>query len=209
MTADKREKHKNHGHEAPLPEEAPMNEAQAVNAPAIEAMEAMEAIGAMEAMLGEAAGWQERLTKAEAEREEYLDLAQRVQADFDNFRRRNQSVRAEAVQDGASEVLTQLLPVVDNLERAVEAVSEGEGEQAGRMREGVALVLRQLLDMMGKFGVTEINRPGEPFDPMLENAVTQGAPEEGEPGTVCEVLQKGYRTPNKVLRYAMVKVVAG
>jgi len=151
--------------------------------------------------------WQERLAKAEAERKEYLDLAQRVQADFDNFRRRNQSVRAEAIQDGTTEVLTQLLPVVDNLERAVEAVPEGE--HAGQMREGVALVLRQLLDMMGKFGVTEINRLDEPFDPMLENAVTQGAPEEGEPGTVCEVFQKGYQTPNKVLRYAMVKVVAG
>ncbi|MCL2810539.1 MAG: nucleotide exchange factor GrpE [Clostridia bacterium] len=151
--------------------------------------------------------WQERLAKAEAEREEYLDLAQRVQADFDNFRKRNQSVRAEAMQDGANEVLTQLLPVVDNLERAVEAVPEGD--HAGQMREGVALVLRQLLDMMGKFGVTEINRLGETFDPMLENAVTQGAPEEGEPGTVCEVFQKGYQTPNKVLRYAMVKVVAG
>ena len=151
--------------------------------------------------------WQERLAKAEAEREEYLDLAQRVQADFDNFRKRNQSVRAEAMQDGANEVLTQLLPVVDNLERAVEAVPEGD--HAGQMREGVALVLRQLLDMMGKFGVTEINRLGETFDPMLENAVTQGAPSEGEPGAVCEVFQKGYQTPNKVLRYAMVKVVAG
>ena len=152
-------------------------------------------------------GWRECFAKAEAEREEYLDLAQRVQADFDNFRKRNQSVRAEAIQDGTTEVLTQLLPVVDNLERAVEAVPEGE--HAGQMREGVALVLRQLLDMMGKFGVTEINRLDEPFDPMLENAVTQGAPEEGEPGTVCEVFQKGYQTPNKVLRYAMVKVVAG
>jgi molecular chaperone GrpE len=70
-------------------------------------------------------------------------------------------------------------------------------------------VLRQLLDVMGKFDVAEINRLGEPFDPMLEHAVLQGAPEEGEPGTVCEVFQKGYRTPAKVLRYAMVKVVAG
>jgi len=179
-----------------------------------DAMEAMEVPAETPAEAVEEASadseWQERLAKAEAEREEFLDLAQRVQADFDNFRRRNQAVRAEAVQDGANQVLTQLLPVLDNLERAVEAVAEGEqGEQAGQMREGVALVLRQLLDMMGKFGVTEINRLGEPFDPTLENAMLQAAPSEGEPGTVCEVFQKGYQTPGKVLRHAMVKVVAG
>ena len=200
MTTDKGKNRKNHEHKAPEPEETPTVEADVLEV-------LMEEMGAE-------SGWQERLAKAEAEREEYLDLAQRVQADFDNFRRRNQSVRAEAMQDGANEVLAQLLPVVDNLERAVEAATEAaaeavRGEQAGQMREGVALVLRQLLDMMGKFGVVEINRLGEPFDPTLENAVLQGAPEEGEPGTVCEVFQKGYRTPNKVLRYAMVKVVAG
>jgi len=174
-----------------------------------ELMEEMtdEMMGEIMEEMGAESGWQERLARAEAERGEYLDLAQRVQADFDNFRRRNQSVRAEATQDGANEVLTQLLPVVDNLERAVEAAAGDE--QAGQMREGVALVLRQLLDTMGKFGVAEINRLGEPFDPNLENAVLQGAPEEGEPGTVCEVFQKGYQTPGKVLRHAMVKVVAG
>lgn len=156
---------------------------------------------------GEADELMARLAKAEEKCEEYLNLAQRVQADFENFRRRNQSVRADAVQDGANEVLTQLLPVVDNLERAVEAAAQTE--QTAAMRDGVEMVLRQLLDVTSKFGVTEINRLGEPFDPTLENAVLQGGPEEGEPGTVCEVFQKGYRTSGKVLRHAMVKVVVG
>ena len=202
MTVDKENNRKNYEGEAPEPEiwQAAQGAAQD-DTPAEEPSEAPAEVA------DAGGGWRDRFAKAEAEREEYLDLAQRVQADFDNFRRRNQAVRAEATQDGANEVLTQLLPVVDNLERAAKAAPEGE--QADQVREGVALVLRQLLDVIGKFGVTEVSRLGEPFDPMLENAVTQGAPEEGEPGTVCEVFQKGYRTPNKVLRYAMVKVVAG
>ncbi len=152
--------------------------------------------------------WADRLDKAEAEREEYLNLAQRVQADFDNFRRRNQSVRAEATQDGANNVLTQLLPVLDNLERAIEAAA-AQGEQGTSLGSGVELILRQLRDAMGKFGVAEINRVGEKFDPNLENAVMQADADSGEPGTVCEVFQKGYKTESKVLRYAMVKVVVG
>ncbi len=152
-----------------------------------------------------------QLEKAEAEREEYLNLAQRVQADFDNYRRRNQQVRAEAIADGAAEVLTQLLPVLDNMERAVDAAQKaGEDasvDQTAAMRAGVELVLRQLREALGKFGVEEISRVGEAFDPEMENAVMQGTAEEGEPGTVSEVFQKGYKTPGKVLRYAMVKVV--
>lgn len=150
-------------------------------------------------------GLAEQLAQAEAQREEYLNLAQRVQADFDNFRRRNQSVRAEAVEDGAREVLTQLLPVLDNLERAVDAAKD----DATPLKEGVEMVLRQLRDAMGKFGVEEICRNGQPFDPEMEHAVLRGTEEEGEPGTVCEVFQKGYKAGQRVLRPAMVKVVAG
>ena len=173
----------------------------------IDGIEAQAPEAAQAASQSEENGLPERLAKAEAEREEYLNLAQRLQADFENYRRRNQSVRAEAVQDGANEVLAQLLPVLDNLERATEAA--GQSGQAASLGEGVGLVLRQLQDMLGKFGVTAIERLGEPFDPTLENAMLQGEPEEGEPGTVCEVFQKGYRTAHKVLRHAMVKVVPG
>ena len=134
--------------------------------------------------------------------EEYLNLAQRVQADFDNFRKRNQSVRADAYEEGIRDTITSLLPVIDNLERAVDIETADE-----KLHTGVEMVLKQLNELMEKRGVTVINRPGEPFDPKLENAVLQGTPEDGEKGTVCQVLQKGYQLGNYVLRTAMVKVV--
>ena len=134
--------------------------------------------------------------------EEYLNLAQRVQADFDNFRRRNQSVRADAFEDGARELVKTLLPVVDNLERALAAESSDD-----TLKAGVAMVYKQLMDTLQKRGVEVIDRTGEKFDPNLETAVLQGTEEEGEKGAVCQVLQKGYRMNGVILRTAMVKVV--
>ena len=143
------------------------------------------------------------LEKAQAQSEEYLSMAQRVQADFENFRRRNNSVRAESFEDGARAFIKTILPVIDNLERALAAES-----QDAALHEGVSMVYRQLMEVMEKRGVTVIDRHGEKFDPNLENAVMQGDSSEGEPGTVCAVLQKGYQLGDYVLRHAMVKVVA-
>ena len=145
----------------------------------------------------------DRLEKAEKARDEYLDMAQRVQADFDNYRRRNASLRAESFEDGAREAIRLLLPVVDNLERALEAPSADE-----KLKEGVAMTLKQMLGILEKRGVTVIDRKGEKFDPRLENAVMQVDASQGEPGTVAAVLQKGYRMGDFVLRHAMVQVVA-
>lgn len=145
----------------------------------------------------------EALTAAAAKAEEYLAMAQRVQADFDNFRRRNEAVRADAYAEGQRNVAAVFLPVLDNLERALAAQS-AEGDA---LRTGVEMTLKQMVEVYGKLGVTPIDRLGEPFDPNLENAVMQGAPEDGEPGTVCAVLQKGYLMGKTVLRHAMVKVV--
>lgn len=149
------------------------------------------------------AALQEALEKAQAQSEEYLSMAQRVQADFENFRRRNNSVRAESFEDGARAFIKTILPVIDNLERALAAES-----QDAALHEGVSMVYRQLMDVMEKRGVTVIDRAGEKFDPNLENAVMQGTADEGEPGTVCAVLMKGYQLGDHVLRHAMVKVVA-
>ncbi len=135
--------------------------------------------------------------------EEYLNLAQRVQADFDNYRRRNQNVRADAFEDGAKEFIKTLLPVVDNLERALQAETTDQN-----IRTGVEMVYKQLCEVLEKRGVTVIDRLGEKFDPNLENAVMQGTENEGEKGYVCAVLQKGYKLGDTVLRHAMVKVVA-
>ena len=146
----------------------------------------------------------DELAAAVAKQEEYLNMAQRVQADFDNFRRRNQNVRKEAFDEGARAFATTLLPVIDNLERAIAAAQNSTDES---LHSGVEMVYRQLCEAFEKRGITTIDRKGEKFDPNLENAVMQGAPEDGEPGTVCEVFQKGYQMEGMVLRHAMVKVV--
>lgn len=150
-------------------------------------------------------GLAEALKKAQAQSEEYLNLAQRVQADFDNFRRRNNSVRQEAYTDGQCDIIEKMLPVIDNLERALAAA----GEEDSPLKSGVDMVLRAMLETLAKDGVESIDRKGEVFDPNLENAVMQASAEEGEPGTVCDVMQKGYCKDGRVLRHAMVKVVAG
>lgn len=182
-------------------ENVPEQEAAAAAQEAPDAQQAPEA----QAAAPDAAEWQQKLGEAEQKIEEYLNLAQRVQADFDNFRRRNSAVRAEAYEDGRRDTVKELLPVLDNIERAL--ASAGEEESA--LKTGVEMVHRGLMETLKRMGVEAIDRLGEPFDPELENAVLQGGEDEGEPGTVCAVLQKGYRLGNRVLRHAMVKVVAG
>ena len=152
----------------------------------------------------EADPMQAALDAANAKADEYLAMAQRIQADFENFRRRNETVRADAYADGRRDVAGQMLNVLDNLERASAAA---ENTQDEALKNGVELVLKQMNDIYRKLDVNPIDRLGEKFDPNMENAVMQGTAEDGEPGTVCMVLQKGYKMGDKILRCAMVKVV--
>lgn len=145
------------------------------------------------------------LEKAKAQSEEYLALAQRVQADFDNYRRRNNAARQEAYEDGKRDMIEKILPVLDNMERALAAAGGDESP----LKSGVEMILRSFTDTLTKEGVEAIDRMGEVFDPELENAVMRGTEDEGEPGTVCAVLQKGYKMGKRVIRHAMVKVVEG
>ena len=126
------------------------------------------------------------------------------QADFDNFRRRNEGVRADAFAEGQRKVATAMLPVLDNLERALAAA---ENADADALKTGVEMTRKQMVAAYEKLGVTPIDRLGEKFDPNLEEAIMQGTADDGEPGTVCMVLQKGYMMDKTVLRHAMVKVV--
>lgn len=157
-----------------------------------------------ESAQAEAEALSKELEQTRAQRDEYLDLAQRKQAEFANYRRRTEGVRQEAYDDGRRDTIEKLLPVVDNLERALSAA----GEESS-LRSGVEMVLRQTLDTLAKLGVETIDPLGQPFNAELHNAVMQGSAEEGEPGTVCLVLQKGYKLGARVIRHAMVKVVAG
>ena len=153
----------------------------------------------------DAAALKAELEKTKAQCEEYLDMAQRKQAEFANYRRRTEGVRAEAFDDGRRDAIDKLLPVIDNLERALAAA----GEEESALRSGVEMVLRQTKESFAKMGVEEIDPIGAPFDAEYHNAVMQGTEDEGEPGTVCAVFQKGYKLGSRVIRFAMVKVVAG
>lgn len=176
-----------------------MNE-QEMNQQEIEAADAAVEAPVEEAEVVDLAALQAAAAKAD----EYLALAQRTQADFDNFRRRNESVRADAFAEGQRSVVTAMLAVLDNLERALAAPAE-EGDA---LRTGLEMTHKQMLAVLEKLGVKVIDRAGEKFDPNLEDAVMQGSADEGEPGTVCAVFQKGYQMGDHLLRAAMVKVVA-
>ncbi|MDY5730330.1 MAG: nucleotide exchange factor GrpE [Eubacteriales bacterium] len=145
---------------------------------------------------------QKQLEESLLKQEEYLNMAQRVQADFENYKKRNVNIRKDAIESGRVEVIKALLPIIDNFERALQVEDENNS-----FFNGVKMIYSQLLEMLQKQNVEVINRLNEIFDPNLEEVVTQGNPEDGEPGTVCEVLQKGYKLENYVLRHSMVKVV--
>ena len=148
--------------------------------------------------------WQAALETAVAQRDEYLDSLRRTQADFQNFKRRNQTARSDGYADGVCEALTALLPAIDNLERALDAADKA-GVSDG-LTEGVKMTLSTMLDGLKRFGFEEVPALGETFDPEKHNAVMREAGD--EPGKILEVFQKGYRVKDKIIRYAMVKVCA-
>ena len=148
--------------------------------------------------------WQAALETAVAQRDEYLDSLRRTQADFQNFKRRNQTARADGYEDGVREAIAAMLPSIDNLERALDAADKA-GVNDG-LTDGVRMTLNMLLDGLKRFGFEEVPSLGEQFDPELHNAVMREAGD--EPGKILEVFQKGYRVKDKIIRYAMVKVCA-
>ena len=112
------------------------------------------------------AEWREALETAVKQRDEYLDSLRRSQADFQNFKRRNQTARADGYQDGLCDTITAMLPVIDNLERALDAAQEGDP-----LADGVRMTLKMMLDALAKFGFEEVPAKGEEFDPEKHNAV--------------------------------------
>lgn len=144
------------------------------------------------------------LAEAEAKRDEYLRDLQRLAADFDNFRKRVARDQEALVARAAERLVKELLPVLDDLERAAESVAKAA--EAG-VAEGVAMVQRGLAGALGKEGLRELEAHGQPFDPHCHEALLQ-QPSEAPEGTVIQILQKGYRLGDRVLRPARV-VVAG
>ena len=146
---------------------------------------------------------QAKVDAALAKADEYLLAAQRIQADFENYKRRNKNAIADATEDGINEAVKMFLPVIDNVDRAVEA-AEKFGDEA--FNKGMDLLKRQVMDMLEKLDVFEIDT-NCPFDPNFHNAVMQAEKEEGmEDNQITDVFQKGYIRKGKVLRFSMVKV---
>ena len=145
-----------------------------------------------------------QLEAAQAQAEDYLRLLQRVQADFENFRRRSRIDRERLQEAVTEEVLGRFLPVLDHLEMAVEA-AERAGE-TGPLREGVELTLRQFRELLAKEGLEPIPTVGHPFDPAVHEAMLQVEARDHPEGTVVQDLRKGYSFRGRPLRPAMVAV---
>ena len=144
---------------------------------------------------------QEELEKKQQELDDTIRLLQRNQADFENFRRRNNSVRAESYENGKRDAVSELLPSLDDFDRIVSNADKADEAWV----EGVKLVYRKFTDELKKLGLTEIESEGK-FDPNLHNAVLSEAAEGMESETILAVLQKGYKMGDKILRHSMVKV---
>ncbi len=151
---------------------------------------------------GSPAPLEERLAEAEATRDEYLDLVQRIQADFENYRKRAAREQERLVAHAHERLVRELLPVLDDLERALEAA---ERHEEAALVDGVKLVEQSLRKALQREGLAEIETTGQ-FDPHVHEAVLTQARDDAEPGSVLEVLQRGYRVGDRVVRPARVIV---
>ena len=142
----------------------------------------------------------------ERERDEYLELARRTKAGFENYRKRIDREALQAEARGRAGLARDLLSVVDNLERALAASQTQEAPGGNHLAEGVRLVHEELSRVLANAGIESFSPAGEPFDPDLHEAMLT---KPGEEGVVVEVLQKGYRLNGQVLRPARVAVGAG
>jgi molecular chaperone GrpE len=155
----------------------------------------------------------EALEETKRERDEYLSLAQRTKADFENYRKRVAGETEAARQRGKAELAAELVPVLDNLERALTAANidpvdalAGEVAPEGALEQGIVLTYRDLLGTLVRAGVEAYDPTGEKFDPQWHEALSTRAEEGIDPGTVLDVVQKGYRLNGQVIRAARVVV---
>jgi molecular chaperone GrpE len=148
----------------------------------------------------------ERLRKLAGERDQYLDLAARTRAEFENYQKRSQRERDMERKYSFGPVASEMLPLYDNLDRAVQA-----GKQAGEtgpLVQGVAMVMTQFIELLKRNGITRIDAEGKPFDPNLHQAVMQKPAKDVEPNTVVQVIEHGFLNQDRVLRPAKVVVSA-
>jgi molecular chaperone GrpE len=191
------------------PRGTPGSEAEDV--PRIDVEEA--AGGTSEAAAQEVERDLDALEETRRERDEYLELARRTKADFENYRKRVAGEAESARRRGKAELAAELVPVLDNLERALLAADidpvaalAAEVEIDGALEQGIVLTYRDLRETLERAGVEAYDPSGEKFDPELHEAISTRPAGEAEPGTVVDVLQKGYRLDGQVIRVARVVV---
>jgi molecular chaperone GrpE len=148
-------------------------------------------------------GLEETLAALEAERDDYLDQLRRLAAEFDNYRKRVERDRREQAEALTAEALSDLLPIIDDLERALKAPSGGDVDA---FRKGVELIHRQMTELLRKRGVKTIDAVGADFDPRYHQAVVQESSPDHREGEVMEEFARGYVLGDRLLRPAMVKV---
>ena len=146
---------------------------------------------------------QAELEALRAERDAVQERLLRTAAEFDNFRKRVERERRELSEFAAADALMEMLPIVDNLERALQAAPAGD---AGSFRKGVELIHQQMLDLLRKRGARPIDALGSDFDPTIHEAVIHEASDAHREGEVMQELQRGYMLGDRLLRPAMVKV---
>ena len=149
------------------------------------------------------------LKRVQAENAEIKDRLARRQADFENYRKRGERERAETYNRVVADIATKLLPVLDNLKRALEAEASVEATESDEFRHflsGVDLIYKQLNGVLEALGVKPIPAVGEPFNPHVHEAVLTEATDEFEPDTVIQEIVAGYRVGDKLIRPALVKV---
>jgi molecular chaperone GrpE len=146
----------------------------------------------------------DELSETKRERDEYLELAQRTRADFENYRKRVAKETSEALARGKAELARRLLPAIDNLERALGAGEDPSAHEA--LVKGVAMVRDELHGRLEGAGVESFDPTGEKFDPQLHEALSTQPAEGTEAGVVLETVEKGYRLDGQVLRAAKVVV---
>lgn len=147
-----------------------------------------------------------RLRKEAAQRDEYLDMLQRVKAEYSNYQKRVVRQQQELRRFASQDLVTDLLPVLDNLDRALEAGRDDP--QAGDLVAGVDMVRAQMVQVLADHGVEALSSLGQPFDPNFHEAVLQQTSTEHPPGTVITDLQRGYTYNGRVVRPAKVVVSA-
>ncbi|MBL9013299.1 MAG: nucleotide exchange factor GrpE [Myxococcales bacterium] len=175
-----------------------------VDAPPAEGAANGEAAPAEAAPPDRMAELETRIAGLEKEKKENWDRYLRAAADLENLRKRQKREAEDAKYEAKAKVLKEMLPVVDNLERAVEHAAAGS-EEKNPIVEGVQLVLRQFTTAFERLDVTAIDAMGQPFDPNLHEAISQQESDQ-PPGTVVQVLQRGYKSGDRLLRPSLVVV---